>query len=165
MKEIFHRTSVRNYQEKQVEEEKITMLLKAAMAAPSAGNQQPWEFIVVENPAALKDLSKASPYAGCVAKAPMAIVALGDKNRFRFEENWQMDLSAAVENILLEADHLGLGAVWLGIAPLSERMEAVSELFHLSDNLIPFAVIPCGYPVTEVQQQKRYDEARIHYIK
>ena len=165
MKEIFTRTSVRNFKPDAVEAEKQTKLLQAAMAAPSAGNQQPWEFIIVENPYALKDLAKTSPYAGCTAQAPMAIVALGNKKRFRFEENWQMDLSAAVENILLEAVHLGLGAVWLGIAPVEDRMKAVADLFHLSEELLPFAIIPCGYPVKENVAQNRFDESRIHYIK
>lgn len=163
MEEIFHRVSVRKYQKKKVESEKQEQLLRAAMSAPSAGNQQPWEFLLIENQETLEALSHISPYAGCAASAPMAIVALADQKYCRFPENWQMDMSAAVENILLEAVNLGLGAVWLGVAPLEDRMAAVSRLFHLPDGLLAFAVIPCGYPEVQATQKDRFNRDRIHY--
>ena len=163
MKEIFHRTSVRKYLDQKVEKEKIELLLKAGMAAPSAGNQQPWEFYVVENKELLEKLSKTSPYAGCVKQAPLGIVACY-KKECRMPEYAQIDMSACVENILLEADSLGLGAVWLGIAPLKERMEAVREVLHIPDDLEVFAIISCGYPETTRPQQDRFDTNRIHYM-
>jgi nitroreductase len=163
MSGIFHRMSVRNYQDKAVEPEKIEQMLRAAMAAPSAGNQQPWEFYVVRNKTALRELAATSPYAGCTAQAPMAFVACYRKV-CRFTEYTQIDTSAAVENLLLEADELGLGAVWLGIAPLPERMEAVKQVLDIPESLEAFAIIPCGYPAQEHPQQDRYDEKRIHYV-
>lgn len=164
MNEIFHRTSIRKYQNKPIEDEKIEKMLEAAMAAPSAGNQQPWEFYVVKDKAILNELSKASPYAGCAVSAPVAIVACYRTN-CPMPEYAQIDLSASVENILLEADTLGLGAVWLGIAPLAERMTAVSKILHMPEGLAAFAIIPCGYPQTVRPQQNRFDPQRIHLVE
>ena len=164
MKEIFHRTSIRKYEKRQVEKENIELLLRAAMAAPSAGNQQPWEFYVVTDGDKLTALSECSPYAGMLKDAPLGIVVCCQKG-CRLPNYAQIDCSAAVENLLLEADSLGLGAVWLGIAPLEDRMQTVKEIIGLPDGLEAFALIACGYPVKEQEQQDRYDEARVHYIK
>lgn len=163
MNEIFHRTSVRNYLDKPVEPEKVEKMLRAAMAAPSAGNQQPWEYYVVTDPKILKQLSKTSPFAACAASAPLAFVACY-RIHCRMPEYAQIDLSASVENLLLEADSLDLGAVWLGIAPLEERMQAVRDVLHLPEELTAFAIIPCGYPESVHAQQNRFDTKRIHYI-
>lgn len=76
----------------------------------------------------------------------------------------QIDMSASVENLLLEADSLELGAVWLGIAPLKERMEAVRTVLNIPENLDAFAIIPCGYPEAVHAQQDRFDKQRIHYV-
>mgnify|MGYP002703897012 CR=1 FL=1 len=103
MKEIFHRTSIRKYEKKKVEGDKIELLLRAAMAAPSAGNQQPWEFYVVTDRDKLKALSECSPYAGMLKEAPLGIVVCCQKD-CRLPDYAQIDCSAAVENLLLEAD-------------------------------------------------------------
>jgi nitroreductase len=161
MDSIFHRTSIRQYLPKEVEEEKITQMLRAAMAAPSAGNQQSWEFYVVKDQAKLQQLAATSPYAGCTACAPMAFVVCY-QNACPMPEYAQIDASAATMNLLLEADTLGLGAVWLGIAPLEERMEAVKNVLAIPDTLSAFAIIPCGYPAEEKVQQDRFDLNRIH---
>ena len=163
MNEIFHRTSIRKYQSKPVEDGKIEKMLQAAMTAPSAGNQQPWEFYVVKEKTTLEKLSETSPYAGCAASAPLAFVACY-RVHCTMPEYAQIDMSASVENLLLEADSLGLGAVWLGIAPLKERMEAVRKVLHIPENLEAFAIIPCGYPEAIHTQQNRFDRQRIHYV-
>lgn len=163
MKEIFHRTSIRKYEKKKVEKDKIEQLLRAAMAAPSAKNQQPWEFYVVTAEDTLKKLSECSPYAGMLKEAPLGIVVCCRKG-CSLPNYAQIDCSAAVENLLLEADSLGLGAVWLGIAPLEDRMEAVGKVLEISDNLYVFSMIACGYPAEEKTQQDRYDKARVHYV-
>ena len=163
MNAIFHRTSIRNYLDKQVEPDKVEQMLRAAMAAPSAGNQQPWEYYVVSDSAVLKKLSKTSPYAGCTASAPLAFVACY-RTACNMPEYAQIDMSASVENLLLEADSLGLGAVWLGIAPLEERMEAVRSVLQIPEKLTVFAIIPCGYPEAIHPQQDRFDSKRVHYI-
>ena len=164
MKSIFHRTSIRAYEDRPVEPEKITQLLKAAMAAPSAGNQQPWEFYVVTDDDTKTKLAACSPYSGCAKNAPVVIVPCC-RSKAVFPENIILDLSAATENILLAADALGLGSVWLGIAPMEDRMNAVSEVLSLPKDLTPFALLPVGYPQTVRPQQDRFDESRIHYIR
>lgn len=163
MNSIFHRTSIRTYKQQHVESEKITKLLKAAMAAPSAGNQQPWEFYVITNQDIIARLSACSPYSGCAKNAPVVIVPCC-RSQATFPENVLMDVSAASENILLEADTLELGAVWLGIAPVEDRMNAVKDVLSLPEQLVPFCLIPVGYPEIVRPQQDRYDESRVHYI-
>ena len=162
MNSIFHRISVRKYEERAVEPEKIEMMLKAAMAAPSACNQQPWEFYVVTDKELIGQLSEASPYAKCAKEAPVVFVPC-----FRSEgiapEYFNIDMSAAVENLLLEADTLGLGAVWMGISPDEGRMEAVRKVLDIPTNLNAFALVPCGYPAEEREQENRYEESRVHY--
>lgn len=163
MNSIFHRTSIRKYTKQKVEQEKIIEILKAAMAAPSAGNQQPWEYYVVQSEEKLQRLSATSPYARCTAKAPLAFVACFRKN-CQMPEYAQIDVSASIENMLLMIDKLGLGVVWLGIAPLQERMDAVRTVLNIPDELEAFAIIPCGYPAEEKQQQDRFEEIRVHYV-
>ncbi len=164
MDAIFTRRSVRRFKSKPVEKGRIEKLLKAAMQAPSAGNQQPWEFIVVTEPETLKKLAKISPYAKMTAEAGAAVVVLGNKEGMRFPENWQQDLSAATQNLLLEAVNLKLGAVWLGVAPLEERMEFITDFFNLSENLLPFSLIAIGYPEGQGNYfTDRFDASRIHY--
>lgn len=164
MDSIFHRTSIRKFIDRDVEPEKVEMLLRAAMVSPSAGNQQPWVFYVVKDKGTLGKLADCSPYAGCVKAAPMAVVTCYHRDRLRFPEYAQIDMSACTENLLLEADSLGLGAVWLGIAPRKERMDMVKEVLELPGETECFAIIPCGYPAEDKTQQDRYDRGRVHFI-
>lgn len=163
MSSIFHRTSIRKYKDAEVEQDKVKTMLRAAMAAPSAGNQQPWEYYVVTDKQKLDALAKVSPYAGCTKDAPVAFVACYRKNCM-MPEYAQLDLSASVENLLLQADELGLGAVWLGIAPLEDRMKKAAIILDLPENLEVFAIVPCGYPAECKEQQDRYEESRVHYV-
>ena len=165
MKAIFARTSIRAYQERPVEEEKLRKLMEAAMAAPSAGNQQPWEFYIVTDKEKLAALSEASPYAGCAKDAPVAIVVCSRKDGLRFPDYAHIDCSIASEHIWLEATELGLGCVWLGIAPMPERMEIVRQVLGLPPTLDAFALMPVGYPLKEQEQQDRFDASRIHKIE
>ena len=164
MKEIFQRISVRKYTDQPVEDEKILQILRAGMAAPSAGNQQPWEFYVVKDPGIIQELSKCSKYAKCAAEASVVIVPCFRTYKLRFPEMNQIDLAIATENMLLEITSLGLGGVWLGVAPVSERMEFVDRVLGLDDSLHAFALIPVGYPDEDRLQQDRYDESRIHWL-
>ncbi|WP_425445942.1 nitroreductase family protein [Dethiothermospora halolimnae] len=164
MKEIFNRRSIRKYKDKKVEKEKIERMLRAAMQAPSAVNQQPWEFIVVENKETLKKLSQISPYSKMVENAPVAFVILFRKEGIPVPSMIQQDMGAATQNLLLEATHLGLGAVWLGVYPVQDRMDSIRSLLEIPDNLESFAVVPVGYP--DGQENKfvdRFDESRVHY--
>lgn len=161
MKEIFTRTSVRQFHSRKVEPEKVQQLLRAAMAAPSAGNQQPWEFYVVTQPEVLEELARCSPYAVCLKDAPLGIVICWRKD-CPMPEYAQIDCSAAAENLLLEAVAQGLGGIWLGIAPLKERMEAARQVLQLPGRLEVFPFIACGYPLELRAQQDRYDSQRVH---
>jgi len=160
---IFTRRSVRTYKDRYVEDEKVEQLLRAGMQAPSAGNQQPWEFIVVRDKEKLAELAAASPYAQCTAKAPLAIVLIINDKSLRFPDYVHQDMGACAQTVLLEAVNQGLGAVWLGIAPLKEREKAVSDVLNLSDNLRPFAIIPVGYPLKDDANHftDRYDQLKV----
>lgn len=163
MNEIFNRASVRVFKDTSIEKEKIELLLKAAMQAPSAGNQQPWEFIVVQNKETLEKLSSTDPYSKFVAKVPAAIVVVGNTKEMRFPEHWEQDLGAAAENILLEAVSQDLGAVWLGVAPFEDRMDHVTGVFNLPEHIKPYCIIPFGYAKRTYEVEPRFDEARVHY--
>lgn len=165
MDAIFSRVSVRAYEERPVETEKVEKILRAAMAAPSAVNQQPWEFYVVTDKAVLKKLSKTSPYAGMVADAPIAIVPCCRREGMIAPDYADIDLAIATENILLEIDALGLGGVMIGTSPIAERMKNVTEALNLPPSLTPFTIIPFGYPKSKQHQQDRYDASRVHYVK
>lgn len=163
MNSIFHRISVRKFLDKPVEQEKTEAILRAAMQAPSAGNQQPWEFYVVTDKEKLIALSQVSPYAGATKNAPAAIVSTYRKECI-LPDYAEIDLSIAMENLWLETDAQGLGGVWMGIAPLEDRMKAVEKILGIPEHLRAFALFPYGYPAEERKQQKRYDESRIHYV-
>ena len=164
MKEIFHRTSIRKYKKEPVEKAKIEKMLKAAMAAPSARNQQPWFFYVVTNPTVMDALLSTSPYVTFAKGAPLMFVPCYKKD-LPSKAFADIDMSACVENLLLEADHLGLGCTWCGISPNVERMENVRKVLDIPEHLNDFALIPCGYPDEEKIQQDRYDTSRIIYIE
>lgn len=163
MNSIYHRTSIRKYQDRPVEPEKTTAMLRAAMQAPSAANQQPWEFYVVTDKSALKRLADACPFGRMLEQAPAAIVSV-------YREDCmlpifaQIDLSIAMENLWLEADAQGLGGVWIGTAPDERRMKAVEDALDLPEKRRAFAVFPYGYPAEEKKQQDRFDQSRIHYV-
>lgn len=149
MNAIFKRRSVRNWNNKKVEREKIEKLLRAAMQAPSAGNQRGWEFIVIEKKSKLTELSAMSPYSGVLANASVAIVLVVNLKILRFSENWEHDLSAAAQNMLIQSVDEGLGGVWLGVTPINEREEFISGNLELPDYIRPFCVIALGYPEKE----------------
>lgn len=164
MNEIFTRVSIRKFEDRPVEQEKITQILKAAMQAPSAGNQQPWEFYVVTDKEKIKALSEISPYAVCAKNAPVVIVLCYRTNGLRWDETVLLDLSCATENLLLETASLGLGGVWLCAAPLEDRMKKAEAALGNPDGLRAFALVPVGYPAENRAQQDRFDESRIHYV-
>jgi len=164
MKEIFERISIRKYESRPVEEEKIRQILKAAMAAPSAGNQQPWEFYVVRDPEMIRKLAETTPYSKSAAGAPVVIVPCYRTNGLWAPMYDTIDLSIATENMLLEITSLGLGAVWMGIAPIEDRILAVDRILGLGEDLHSFALVPVGYPAESRPQQDRFQEERIHWI-
>ena len=165
MNSIFHRISVRKYENKMVENNKILQILRAGMQAPSACNQQPWEFYVVTNPDKIQALSEISPYSSCAAGAPVLLVSVYRKNGLTAPEFAPIDMAIAQENIWLETDALGLGGVWFGVAPNRKRMDTVHQIMDLPEDVEAFAVFALGYPAESRPQQNRYDERRIHFIE
>jgi nitroreductase len=164
MKEIFERVSIRRYQDRAVESEKVEAILRAAMAAPSAGNQQPWEFFVVTDPEKIRRLSECSPYAGCAANAPAVLVPCYRTSGLRFPEFDLIDLSIATENALLAITAQGLGGVWLAVAPIRERMEIADAVLGIGTQLHAFALVPFGYPGESRVQEDRFRPERVHYL-
>jgi nitroreductase len=165
MKEIFERRSIRKYTGKDVSDESVKELLKAAMAAPSAGNQQPWDFIVVRDRGVFNEIPKFHPHAQMLKDASVALVVCGAPDREKRVGYWIQDCAAAIENILIEAQFLGLGAVWLGVYPREDRVAGLKKLLEIPENVIPVAVISIGYPAESKEASQRYDEKKIHINK
>ena len=165
MDSIFHRISVRRYEDKQVEKEKLMQILRAGMQAPSACNQQPWEFYVVTDKKKIEALSKMTPYTGCAAKAPVVLVSAYRLEGLVAPAFAQIDMSIAQENIWLETDALGLGGVWIGIAPMQDRMDLVHDILKLPENVEVFSLFALGYPAESRKQQDRFDESRIYFVE
>lgn len=163
---IMTRASVRTFTAQPVGSDTINILLRAGMAAPTAVDKRPWHFIAVTDKAQLAALAKANPYATFAAKAPVAIIVCGDM-RYALEgkgrDNWVLDTSAATENILLAAHALGLGAVWTGVYPSTERMEAIAKVLKLPREVVPMSNIIIGYPAQKVAPKDKWDEQRVSY--
>ena len=165
---IMTRASVRSYTDQPVEKDKVEKMLKAAMAAPTARNQQPWAFIVVDSREILDELAETLPHAKMAAQAPLAIVACGDLTKSLSgvaQEYWVQDVSAAIENLLLAAHAMELGAVWTGVYPIPERVNDVVQVLSLPEHIIPLAVIPIGYPAGEVQPKDKWKPENVKYNK
>lgn len=166
---ILTRTSVREYNSSRpIPETVINELLHSAMAAPSGVNRRPWAFVTIDDPEILNALAAHLPYAKMAAKASFAIVVCGDSSRFLSGDDatlWVQDLSAASENILLAAHANGLGAVWTSVYPHPDRQEAVSRILSLPAEIIPFNVIPMGYPGNPHHAIDKWDPTRIHRNK
>lgn len=165
MNSIFHRISVRKYEDRPVEREKIIEILRAGMQAPSACNQQPWEFYVVTDKEKIQKLSESTPYSRCAKGAPVVIVPVYRTQGLTAPSFAQIDLSIAQENMWIETDTLGLGGVWIGIAPMEDRMEYVHELLDLPEDVKVFSLFALGYPAEKRPQQDRFEEERIHFIE
>ena len=160
------RRSIRKFSDKKVSDELIEQLLISAMAAPSARNMQPWEFYVlksVKKQNEIKSVSKNYDY-----NSTLSIVVCGNKQRTLTQNDndfWIQDCSAAIENILLAATSLGLGAVWCGAFPVVERSEAIKKVLNVNDNIVPLAVIQLGYPAEEKDLRSQYNKEYIHVLE
>jgi nitroreductase len=159
---IFTRRSIRKYTDQAVPEELVIELLKAAMAAPSAGNEQAWQFIVIRDRAILDAIPKFHPYAAMLKYASVAIVVCGDLSREKFKGFWVQDCSAATQNLLLAATARGLGAVWTALHPMEDRVAGMRKLLGLPEQIIPLSLVPIGYPAEHPGPTDRFDQARVH---
>ena len=165
MQAILSRRSIRKYTDDDISDETIDELLTAAMAAPSANNEQPWHFVVVRDRAILDEIPKFHRYSAMLRQARAAIIVCSDLNCSvdPTVDYWVQDCSAATENILIAANALGIGACWLGIHPRKKRVEALGKLLNLPDNIVPFCVIALGQPAESKPPGDNYDAERIHY--
>lgn len=163
---INKRRSIRKYQNKPIEEEKILTLLKAAMNAPTAKNCQEWRFAVVTNKDLLKHLAKeVSPYTSMVKDAACAIIVSGDLTVNGSKEYICTDTAAAIENILLAAVELDLGCCWCGIADNEDRVACTRRLLSLPEHFYPTGMVAIGYPAEEKEPNNRYDENKVTYYR
>jgi nitroreductase len=161
MDAILTRRSIRKYRPAPVPEKLITEILEAAMSAPSAGNQQPWHFIVITDRGLLDEIPKFHPHTQMLREATAAILVCGDPSLEKHQGYWVQDCAAATQNLLLSAHAKGLGAVWTGFYPREERVEAMKKLLSLPAHVIPFALVPIGYPAEEKPRAERYDSSRV----
>ncbi|AEI14249.1 nitroreductase [Flexistipes sinusarabici DSM 4947] len=160
---IFKRRSIRSFiKDKPVETEKIETLLKAAMSAPSAGNQQPWHFIVIDERKILDEIPEIHPYAGMSTSAPLAILVCGDVSLEKHKGFWVQDCAASIENMLLATQEIDLEAVWCGIYPNESRAEAFKEKFNLPKSVYPLGLVVIGYSDKSGFKVDRYRKDRIH---
>ena len=167
LENIHSRKSVREFTSEPVSDADIQTMLKAAMAAPTAINFQPWRFVVVNEREALDSLADQLPYAKMLKQAPLAIVVCGETLWMGGEENpfWPLDCSAATQNLLLTAEALGLGAVWTAAYPDADRCKAISDALGLPSTVKPLCVVPIGHPAGENQPRDKWNPENIHYGK
>jgi nitroreductase len=165
---IHQRTSIRKYQNRPVSKEQLEMLVKAGMAAPSAMNKQPWQFIIVEDKEILQALGKDIQTSKMVQQAPAAIIVCGDMQKAGegwLQQYWIQDCSAASQNILLAITDMGLGGVWASIYPAPERMKIVGSILNLPEHIIPLNIIPVGYPDEPQSPKDKWDAKKVHWNK
>jgi nitroreductase len=161
---IHNRKSVRNFTGESVTQNEIDILLNAAMAAPSAVNCQPWEFIIVTDRKTLDKLGDVLPYAKMIFKAGAAIIVCGvpAKAHKQMEEYAVIDSTLASQNILLAAEAIGLGALWTAAYPYPDRMKSVSSILEIPPDVIPLNVIPLGRPTGEDKPKEKFNSRKIH---
>lgn len=159
---ILSRRSIRAYTAEPVAESDIETILRAAMAAPSAGNQQSWRFVVTANREMLDAMAGTTPYGKILLGAPLAITVCADARDLKHPTMWQQDCSAAAENALVAINALGLGAVWLGFWPKSERVEPLKQVLGLPEGIEPLTVLAVGHPAETKPPAERYRAELVH---
>jgi nitroreductase len=156
------RRSVRAYTDQPVPQEVIERLLSAAMQAPSACNQQPWHFVVVNERGQLDALADVLPFGKMLKHGPLAIIVCADVPSEVCPGYWVQDCSAATQNLLLAAHSLGLGAVWIGVYPVSERVAALQAVLGLPEQVVPLCTVAIGHPAEQPAPVNRYRAERVH---
>lgn len=159
---IYTRRSVRDFKNDPISEADLGDLLKAGMQAPSARNEQPWHFIVIDDPELLHAIPDFHPAAKMLLEAPLAILVCSDRKLEVKRASWLADCSAATQNILLAAHAKGLGAVWLGIFPDAERVKGMQELLGMPKDIRPVALVAVGYPASVPEPVDRFKTERVH---
>lgn len=159
---LHSRRSVRQYTDEKIPQEELHILLDAAMSAPSAGNAQPWHFIILEEPDILSRIPAINQYAAMAPKAPLSILTCADLNAEKYPGFWVQDCSAAMQNLMLAATALGIGTVWTGVYPEKDRISGFRALLGLPENIIPLGLVVVGRPEHAPKRQSRFDASKIH---
>jgi nitroreductase len=159
---ILGRRSIRRYAEGDIDQNDLAAILRAGMAAPSAGDEQPWHFIIIRKRETLRTLSTTHPYAEMVATASLAILVCADMGVVKHRDYWPLDCAAATQNILLAVHALGLGSVWVGVYPREARVAEIRRVIPLPDRIIPFSLLPVGIPAEKKPKIDRFSADRIH---
>ncbi len=165
MNAIFERRSIRKYKDTPIGKETIQKLLAAGMAAPSAGNGQPWHFIVIDDRNTLVKITEFHQYSQMLKEAPAAIIVCGNTRHERYGGFWVQDCAAATQNILLEAHDQGLGSVWLGVFPVESHVKNLQALLEIPEDVVPLSIISLGYPDEHKDPVDRYSEDKVHWNK
>lgn len=159
---VLSRTCVREFGSEPVSPEMVKTLLEAAMAAPSVADERPWHFIVIRDPAIKRQILKVHRFAHLAPQASAAVLVCGDKKRQKQRGFWVQDCAAATENILIEAQQLGLGAVWLAVYPIEGLVQGFRRLLGIAEHVVPFGLVLVGHPAKQKEPVNRYDESRVH---
>jgi nitroreductase len=162
---LMSRRSVRDYRSEPVSDEDIEKLLRAGMQAPSAKNERPWHFIVIDDPEILHKIPEFHRNAQMLKNAPLAILVCSDRKLESKRATWIQDCSAATENILLAAHGMGLGGVWLGVFPDAVRVHGLTDLLDLPKDVRPVSLVAVGHPALTPEPVNRFDRRRIHINK
>lgn len=159
---ILTRRSIRDYTDEPVREADVETILRAAMAAPSAGNQRPWRFVISTDRERIDAMAETTPYGSILRRAPLAIAVCADTRDLKHEVMWQQDCGAATQNALVAIHALGLGGVWLGFWPKMERVAPLRKVLELPEGVEPFCVLAVGHPAETKPPADRYDPDTVH---
>jgi nitroreductase len=158
---MYARRSVREYTDESVSDEQVETLLKAAMAAPSAQDLQPWHFVAVRKRKLLDRLAEVHKYAHMLEQAPLAIVVCGDQEVS--ERHWVEDTCTATQNLLLAATAVGLGGVWISLYPKKKHQKYVRELLDIPEHIGVLCVIALGHSAEKKKARSQYNPKRVHH--
>jgi len=156
------RRSVRTYTAEPVADETVREILRCGMQAPSACNEQPWQFVVIRDKTILTKAGEINPYAKFAKNAPVAVLVCGDLRLDKCQGYWVQDCSNCAMSMLLAAHAMGLGAVWTGIYPLGDRVEGFRKLCGLPREVTPMALLVIGHPAAQPKPEDRFKAERIH---
>lgn len=163
---ILSRRSIRSFEPTPIERATLTELMEIAMHAPSAGNQQPWQLVAIDDRAVLTAFTQINPYGSAAKHAPAGVLVCGDTSLERFPGFWVQDCSALTQNLLLAAHIKGLGAVWTGIYPLEDRVRGTKALLGLPEHVFPMSLVLLGYPTRRLEAaDDRNRPERVHWNK
>lgn len=160
---IFTRRSIRKYTGEPVSENDIEILLRAGFHAPSAHNRQPWEFIIIKDKSKFDSIAKLHPYAKMLPQAEACIIVCGDSSKQKETGFLIEDCSASIQNILLAAHGIGLGAVWCGLYPITVLTKGIKNICLLPNHIIPVGMVVLGHKGEERNQVDRFDTHKLHY--